>query len=800
MKYLILPLIFLCASLPTLHAQKLPESRRTSYYTYIFKITDKEAGKIYKRNFSKPDKSLFHTMVDSFPTDSIYHGSLSQGHYLKAFTVGNKLNTSITSVQDFDVMIVKNNTDLVLRIYDLQGNIVHDAKLSIGMKNLHFDKRTNSWLDKKSNKKGLLKVRRNGFTAYYDLNRQFNNSTAKRTYRKIVYGTPLHYVWWPVDYVALLPVDGVKSIIYHHPQGKIYQTIRFFSSSFRKAAYIFDDYYCDNYKFTQKHKGYLVFNKPKYMPGDTVKMKAFIVNRKEKAISKSVDVVLQKYPKNIHLATIQPYRKGAYTYEFCLHDSLDLRLDSNYAILLMKNENKEYISQRFFYEDYELNSLNLKLTPKNQSHYHEQDMIINARGSDENDLNVLDGRLEVLVTPGEIIKYCNKNVFIPDTLTFIKMDLEKEGETEILLSDSIFPEANMNYTVNVSLFTSDNEVVREKVNLKYFSSLQEIVHEMKENSVLISFENNGRKQFRNFRIFGEDNFGNKTLIKEEKSPVAVPLNPYYSSYLVTADSIEKRIDISREPSLISCLSERTADSIKLLVKNPRNIPFSYYVYRKNREKERAYTASLDTGFRSTASQNYYISIQYLWGGRMHNENYQIPYKDKVLKVSVLEPRLVYPSQKSQIELLVTDVSGNPVPGADVTAYGLTKKFDYSPPVVPYLGKMPRSKTIINNFSFNSFRENHTGLNLDYPEWRIIAGLDSIEYYRFIYPGKKIYSSCLSCRTDTIRPLYCILRKAHADSCNLPRFQAGLFQLVTKFPSLFIPDFKRISSPENQNYE
>ena len=89
--------------------------------------------------------------------------------------------------------------------------------------------------------------------------------------------------------------------------------------------------------------------------------------------------------------------------------------------------------------------------------------------------------------------------------------------------------------------------------------------------------------------------------------------------------------------------------------------------------------------------------------------------------------------------MVTDPEGNPVPNVDLTAYSITKKFGYSPPSLPYLGDQRKNKTVINNFSINEHVfNNFQGLGLDYNHWRLLAGLDTIEYYRFIYPGNEIY--------------------------------------------------------------
>ena len=421
-------LLFLQLSIVS-NSQNLTESRRTSYFTYVFKITENEAKQVYRKDLWKVNEKFFHTLVDSFPTDSVFKRNLPVGHYLRAYTVKNKLSFEITSVPDFDVVILDNNTDLAVQVFDLKGGIIADAEVSIRMKKIHYDKKSKAYIDKKSNQKGLLKVTFDGFTSFYDLRRKYNNSSIKRTSGKIIYGTPLNYVWRPVRYIISLPVDGIKSLSSHYPQGSIRRTTQFFRKAFYKIACLFDDFYCDRYgsgSKKNKNKGYLVFNKPQYLPNDTVKFKAYLVNSSGKPFTRDLNVILQGPRKNVTLGKISPYADGGYTFNFFLHDSLNLQLDGNYRIILEGKKEREYISGSFKYEDYELRSLNLTLTVDTAEHYYGKKAIIKVKGTDENDLNVMDGRLEVLIRPGEVEKYFGDHVFIPDTLAFWHRELEKE--------------------------------------------------------------------------------------------------------------------------------------------------------------------------------------------------------------------------------------------------------------------------------------------------------------------------------------------------------------------------------------
>ncbi|MCB8999317.1 MAG: carboxypeptidase-like regulatory domain-containing protein [Bacteroidales bacterium] len=730
--------LILCVNL---NGQKLLESRQSSYYTYVYKLSDKEARKIYKNDIWKVDTSFFHTLVDSFQTDSEYINKLPEGHYLKTYSERNKQKLSITTVQNYDVFLLNNNTDLCVQVVDLKGNIIGDADLKVRWKKLHFNKTTQSYIDKESNQKGLLKVTYKGFTTYYDLNRKYNNSLFKRSARKVVYGTPIKYVWMPVNFVIHLPIDGVKSIIRGWSQGSINRTKYFFINSFEGIACLFDDSYCYNSrnKFQQKHKGYIVFNKPKYLPGDTVKFKAFLVTKNGKPIQKPLKVILQTTKKSIELTNLIPYRKGGYEYQFLLHDSLQLQLDRNYTLRLEQNERKVYITGSFKYEDYELSKNKLSLRVDETEHFRNKEIKLFVKGTDENDLNLMDARFELLIQPKTINDYLDKNSFIPDTILLLERKLEPTNETEVSISDSIFPKVNFDYEINVRLLSSDNEVISEKEKVSYYYELEKFDVELVEDSIHFQYNKNGVDASKEVIISAIDNFGNSTQIQEGSVPCTIELNPYYSSYTINSGDLSNSLDVSAQPALLQCYSERTSDSVIIVVDNPRKIPFSYNIYKKNAQESYGFSDSLNLRQKSKTKQNYFVSIRYLWGGAIKEDNYKIPLVDKKLNVSVTQPKIVYPGQKSKIEVLVTDIKGKPVEGVDLTAFSLTKKFNYSQADLPYLGTNRKNKSVINNFNFKDIKlGQHTGLNLDYDAWKILAGIDSIEYYKFLYPGDSIY--------------------------------------------------------------
>ncbi len=310
----------------------------------------------------------------------------------------------VTTVQDFDVAIFNNSADLCVAVQDSLGRALPDAVVKANHRRIRFDEKTQLYRLAKANKKGWLTVEYGGLKTWYQLNRKWNNGALIRT----VNNKPLRYVWRPVRFVLRLPADAYRSIERRHLQGTIYQSKHFFVRAYDGVICLFDEYNCwrrPGRPFAAKWRGYLVFNKPKYLPGDTVKYKAFITNLKGRPLTDSVTVALHKTGNEQKvMARMAPYTPGAYAGEFVLHDSLDLRLDRSYTVSLQKRKDRIYFEESFRYEDYELRSIALNVRSDVNRHFRGEDFEIFLKGTDENDLNLADARVEMVVRPLNVLK------------------------------------------------------------------------------------------------------------------------------------------------------------------------------------------------------------------------------------------------------------------------------------------------------------------------------------------------------------------------------------------------------------
>jgi alpha-2-macroglobulin len=180
---------------------------------------------------------------------------------------------------------------------------------------------------------------------------------------------------------------------------------------------------------------------------------------------------------------------------------------------------------------------------------------------------------------------------MPENNTGLKCGFFTFSAIPLLIELQLSFKANFEYTVRARLLTSDNEAVTVSKEISYFYTSEKFKIDAGTDSIHFEYLKNGQTEPKEVYINSEDNFGNKTQVYKGISPCKIGLNPYYSSYTIQSDSISASINILKEPSLLQCFSERTKDSVYIVVNNPRKIPFIYNIYKKNNQQSLGYTDS-----------------------------------------------------------------------------------------------------------------------------------------------------------------------------------------------------------------
>jgi TonB-dependent SusC/RagA subfamily outer membrane receptor len=703
MKHFLRSILLVAITAGTLFAQKkLTNSSNSGTYTYIYKLTDKEA--FYIASTAKPgiNDGLLHTQIDSFYNDkgAGYTKKLPYGNYLYVKAIKNELFYRLVPENNVNLQFINNKKDFQFTVTDLKGNPIPNAGVIAGKgKTIKYNDKAKLYLAGSAPKQTVITVLHNGINNYFT----YDEEAKYKPYRSANRLSFFKRLFRPR--VAYKKSDGDK-----------------------KPGYT----------------GYMVFNKPMYKPLDTLRFKAYLLTAKGKAIqNKPLEVSLYKdwNMPGVVLTTLNPYRDGGYEYSFVLADSLQLKLDRNYNIVLKEQGKKkwEQIYQGSFrYEDYELKSVNFSVRTDKEEHSPGSPVTVFMKATDENELAVPDGRVEVIVKADNASNFYDRHVFVKDSLWKTSMVLDPVGETKLVLPDSIFPKADLNFSISFTFLNSNNERRTAYKSLKYLVKDKEIKFEFKKDSLQLNYLLKGRSVKQSAVIVTSYPHTEEEDSIQVQLPAAIKMNYRAGDYLIkTSDGYEKNIYLEDLKPEIAVSAAQNKDSLRVVVSNPHKIPFWYTVFSGDKVFLKGYGTALDTMLRHNPAKAAHIKLNYVWDEEELSTETSAFYTPNILNVKLLAPDLVYPGQTVNMQVKVTDIDNQPVPATDVTAYAYTSKFKNGYNAgIPGFGKRFFARKL--NSSFEADELSLSGqMRLVWDKWGKALNLDTIEYYRFTQ-AKELY--------------------------------------------------------------
>lgn len=679
-------------------AQSINNSRQSSYYTYVYKLSEKEADKIYEKDKISLDIIENKLPIDSFPTDSTIYPEYETGSYLFALIRHKYIELSIETYSNLKVRLIENQRDLSIEVRNQNYEFVKDATVTLDNKQIKYNSEYNSYLLPNTKKKGTLKIKKNDEVEYYDIN---NHSYKRRRHFTIIY-------------YAFFPIRLLYNIILY--PGSTYRLI------FKPRRY----------SRSYSH-GYIATNKPQYLPSDTVKIKAYILNKKDKPVKKDLTLTVTDSKRDKVFSTnIESTKNGAYIYEFKLGDSL--KIDQEYKILLKNKKGNRLAENHFYLEDYQLKDAIYSFWLEKESYYYKDSIRFYAMASDINELPLYDARVKISANVISVSNFQNQNTNIPMLLWEKEIDLNPDDLTQITIPDSIIPNATMKIKLTATFNNSNNET-------KIYSTIFDILN-VKDELIINEIDNN--------YILESDSLVDNLITVESEyydgfkdtSNLTIPsklvLNPLISNYTFKINNKEKTILSDDIPNMINVDLFRLKDTIYVKIKNPRNIDVKYVVYKKDKEIIRGETHDefIWKNYDKTAT-SYYVNYNFTWAGRSFHRSVNLYQYENELKINIEQPEIVFPGQKSETKIKVLDYQNKPVSNADITAFSTNAKLDRSNiPTLYYLGKTKKRLKTLNNYRCDkSTVTTYVSLN---KKWLNKTQSDTLLFYKFHYPIDNVF--------------------------------------------------------------
>ena len=326
------------------------------------------------------------------------------------------------------------------------------------------------------------------------------------------------------------------------------------------------------------------------------------------------------------------------------------------------------------------------------SHHQGKQQQVFAQITDANELNLPGSEAEIWVFPRQLQLWTGESLFVPDTLWHHKQSLDPLGETMIAIPDSIFPAAFLDYEIKVVLLTAERERKEFLLPSSYENKTDLLVLEYQADQLTGTYLQGTDTVVHRAQLHAYDSKGGLLFEDSVSLPFSQPINPIVATYKLTCNSkTAAATTTSTTPttyqSLFQVQSERGPDSLRIVFQNPRKLSVWYHLYYQNQEISRGKAEPAELIVHKQGRKPYFLSVSYLWEGELHKAEYQIPWKDKQLDLSLIHPAKIYPGQEVEIQIQARTKTRQPVANLDVLAYGLTSQFEgYRPPVLGDLSK------------------------------------------------------------------------------------------------------------------
>ena len=644
---------------------------------FVFGISNNEAQKLLTKPKSDSIfRRLMHTQVDTFLVSKGWTHRPSKGHFILAHIVENQLRCEYVGILPYQVFLFREYNSLTLQVIDREGNVRSDARVRLKHDRIRFDTTTHTY--------------------------RINDGA--------FYGER-HYV--------SVELDGFRS---------------FFEVLRKERPYWGPSYYQDD---GPDFYSYMITDKNRYRPGDKLRFKSYALSGARSPLQKPLELWLTGSGKRIRVKSVDPHRPGSYADEFVLDDSLKLRLDQHYTLALHDRHARIVASCHFKYEDYELNNDRLDVSLE-RNQYHPHPNTLRIRATDVNGLPLAGARVRIVVRPQQVLETFQPVLYVADTLLYEERQVEYAVDTEVPIPATLFGKANVEYSVDVTLVSNKNQLINKTVAAVYHHRQYEITAMLKNDSIIYKLSGNGDLMRNVAATLSQGSVGDGTSIT---LPYRERINPTIAEATVSTSYGVRTINMESLLPKMEIQGGIDVDTFKVDLFNPHKLPVTWNIYQGSQVVAHGYGINIShRSIINDRSLSYYVEVLYAFGGKDRIVQKEYRFNDKALTIDLQLPSRVHPGETVDALIHVTNQSGAPVSGVDLTALASNSKLGYIPSGLPDYGTLSAKRSEAPTFDKFGLHSRTATLPLDYTFWAERAGLDTMKYYQLLYPETTLFSN------------------------------------------------------------
>ncbi len=680
-----------------------------THYLY-YQITASEVLELLDQKRFDPSPKYFHTAINDPSAETITSVELPIGNYLRVSNQLEKLELELLLQATAKIDIIDSKKHLYFNPVNVSASEKASTQIRLDGKLLKWNESTKNfrWKKKKRKKEMKMIARIGDEVIYRTLEQNYRYRRHRQFWHKI---NPLR---WPKN-------------LYH----KIERQIRKIKDP--------------------KYGGYIVLNKPEYRPGDTLKIKAYLVDKKGRYPKGPLFLKpFNNRSKNKNLIALFPDKDGNITHEMILHDSLELRLDNNYQV---KFHGKDYqwIKTNFQYRDYQLDEVTYKIDLKKDHFFYGDTVKLLADATYKNGLQVKDARVKILVLPpnGFVSKanpelFFRDEVIVRDTLWAWEQALNLRKPTEIIIPDSVLPAAEFKYQM-IAEFTNANGEIQTKK--RYFQ-----LEEKKQPDELscfsvslegleLSVENNCLDRPDLNEVLMINTANNRSKGRKISLPFQEKIDdqPYLWKFFDQDSVLIKTFDLKDQSSMARIMGGHLGDSILINIQNPRGLPLLWEWYENKKLKTSMSPIPAGAFYARKANRNksYYLKYYYRWNGEIKSEGLDLLFYKNQLSLEVIQPEIIQPGATVAVKVKVKNGKGKNAANVNLTALSINDQFENNRITGPKIEAGP-FKNPLQKISYRVLSESQrTNKKLD-QEWLEKLDISDQLFYKLRHSKQGVF--------------------------------------------------------------
>ncbi|OAV44261.1 carboxypeptidase-like regulatory domain-containing protein [Lewinella sp. 4G2] len=659
--------------------------------------------------------------------------TLRPGHYLRAAIYGTEVDYQYFDTYAHTVQVDGVKGKFEARIFDKNGKNRADATVLADDKRVRYDKKRQAYV-RRDWHIDLLTVVVDTDTLLYRITEDIDKTKVGWLLRRARYSLP------------------GRTIAYPYVIGR--RTYKYVQHGFRWGQWRIHNYPLKRYIYPiinpRNAIGYVTTSQPKYRPGDTLRVSAYVASPKGRPLgADSLEMVIRKQGSYapVLIKNIPRSEKGRYTYAGPIDPNWTL--DKRYTISFdregfMKRDVNAEIS--FQLEDYELAEYELTAEASEETRF-PNSAYVDVVAEDVNGLALPDAELSLTLYLDKFTAAVDTagSISLPDSLITITQPTDNRREHRLVLPDSLFPVGYaLSVLAEVQLTGPSGEYQEQSLEMTIDRRYAQVATiNVAADSLKIQLRGRGEPAATSGELL-RISPRLDTVREVVTLPYSETINHFLYKYeFQFGDQIVSQ-DLSELRPATSSPAAWSRDTIKIHIPNPHNQPRSnWQLISGQGVKNELYMWDGDmkhqrfSGF--PPGKTYTLQYQYLAGGVWRTASFTTtsPRYDwetehpNVLNLEMEQPEEVRPGETVRVAVKATDHKGRPAQNVRLSAGTYNARFEDSPVTLPTYIKKRKRQRRRQKYALATYKRKFTGTA---SRWLLEnAGIDTAAVYRLRYP-------------------------------------------------------------------